>query len=104
MPLFWLAHQLAFWSFPRSQVLAYYSKLTHEAQCPCRPYSCPYAGSECSVTGDVLSLVAHLRDDHLVDMHSGSTFNHRYVKQNPQEVENATWMLTVRAGRPLVVF
>lgn len=28
-------------------------------------------------------------------MHDGSTFNHRYVKSNPQEVENATWMLTV---------
>ncbi|CAI7863042.1 unnamed protein product [Closterium sp. NIES-53] len=30
-------------------------------------------------------------------MHNGSTFNHRYVKQNPQEVENATWMLTAFA-------
>jgi hypothetical protein len=28
-------------------------------------------------------------------MHSGCTFNHRYVKSNPTEVENATWMLTV---------
>ncbi|RID64846.1 hypothetical protein BRARA_D00087 [Brassica rapa] len=28
-------------------------------------------------------------------MHSGCTFNHRYVKSNPREVENATWMLTV---------
>ena len=28
-------------------------------------------------------------------MHSGCTFNHRYVKSNPIEVENATWMLTV---------
>ncbi|KAL6602719.1 hypothetical protein ACP70R_043080 [Stipagrostis hirtigluma subsp. patula] len=27
-------------------------------------------------------------------MHSGCTFNHRYVKSNPREVENATWMLT----------
>ncbi|KAE8708014.1 E3 ubiquitin-protein ligase SINAT3 [Hibiscus syriacus] len=34
-------------------------------------------------------------DDHKVDMHSGCTFNHRYVKYNPREVENATWMLTV---------
>lgn len=37
----------------------------------------------------------HLKNDHKVDMHDGSTFNHRYVKSNPQEVENATWMLTV---------
>jgi E3 ubiquitin-protein ligase SIAH1 len=36
-----------------------------------------------------------LKDDHKVDMHNGSTFNHRYVKSNPHEVENATWMLTV---------
>ncbi|KAH0871295.1 hypothetical protein HID58_078317 [Brassica napus] len=28
-------------------------------------------------------------------MHAGSTFNNRYVKSNPREVENATWMLTV---------
>jgi E3 ubiquitin-protein ligase SIAH1 len=47
------------------------------------------------VTGDIAGLVAHLRDEHKVDMHNGCTFNHRYVKSNPQEVENATWMLTV---------
>lgn len=45
--------------------------------------------------GDIPYLVAHLKDDHKVDMHNGSTFNHRYVKSNPHEVENATWMLTV---------
>jgi len=45
--------------------------------------------------GSFSFLVAHLRDDHKVDMHSGCTFNHRYVKSNPREVENATWMLTV---------
>ncbi|KAJ7959351.1 E3 ubiquitin-protein ligase [Quillaja saponaria] len=49
----------------------------------------------CSVVGDIPFLVAHLRDDHKVDMHTGCTFNHRYVKSNPREVENATWMLTV---------
>jgi hypothetical protein len=77
-------------------IFPYYSKLKHEAQCTFRPYNCPYAGSECSVTGDIPWLVAHLRDEHKVDMHNGCTFNHRYVKSNPQEVENATWMLTVR--------
>ncbi|XP_031474937.1 E3 ubiquitin-protein ligase DIS1-like isoform X1 [Nymphaea colorata] len=76
-------------------VYPYYSKLKHESQCSFRPYNCPYAGSECSVVGDIPSLVAHLKDDHKVDMHNGSTFNHRYVKSNPNEVENATWMLTV---------
>ncbi|CAL0302177.1 unnamed protein product [Lupinus luteus] len=60
-----------------------------------RPYNCPYAGSDCSAVGDIPYLVAHLRDDHRVDMHSRCTFNHRYVKSNPTEVENATWMLTV---------
>ncbi|KAL4269551.1 hypothetical protein GQ457_HM001580 [Hibiscus cannabinus] len=73
----------------------YYGKLKHESQCSYRPYSCPYAGSECTVVGDIPFLVAHLKDDHKVDMHSGSAFNHRYVKSNPHEVENATWMLTV---------
>lgn len=47
------------------------------------------------MTGDIPFLVTHLRDDHKVDMHTGYTFNHRYVKSNPREVENATWMLTV---------
>lgn len=77
------------------EIFPYYSKLKHEAICNFRPYNCPYAGSDCSVVGDIPCLVAHLRDDHRVDMHSGCTFNHRYVKSNPMEVENATWMLTV---------
>ncbi|KAJ4850807.1 E3 ubiquitin-protein ligase sinat4 [Turnera subulata] len=77
------------------EIFPYYSKLKHEAICNFRPYNCPYAGSECSVVGDIPFLVSHLRDDHKVDMHTGCTFNHRYVKSNPREVENATWMLTV---------
>lgn len=76
-------------------VLPYYSKLKHEGLCDFRPYNCPYAGSECSVSGSIPTLVAHLRDDHNVDMHSGCTFNHRYIKTNPEDVQNATWMLTV---------
>ncbi|KAE9595814.1 putative aminoacyltransferase, E1 ubiquitin-activating enzyme [Lupinus albus] len=76
-------------------IFPYYSKLKHESICNFRPYNCPYTGSDCSVVGDISYLVTHLRDDHRVDMHSGCTFNHRYVKSNPMEVENATWMLTV---------
>ncbi|KAK9013723.1 hypothetical protein V6N11_041721 [Hibiscus sabdariffa] len=83
------------WIVNRGEIFPYYSKLKHEALCNFRPYNCPYAGSECAVDGDIPFLVAHLRDDHKVDMHTGCTFNHRYVKSNPQEVENATWMLTV---------
>lgn len=41
-------------------------------------------------------LVVHLKNDYKVDMHDGITFNHRYVKSNPHEVENATWMLILR--------
>ncbi|KAI7751701.1 hypothetical protein M8C21_003170 [Ambrosia artemisiifolia] len=76
-------------------IFPYYSKLKHEQTCRFRPYNCPYAGSECTVTGDIPNLLAHLSNDHNVDMHDGCTFNHRYVKSNPYEVENATWMLTV---------
>uniref|UniRef100_A0A5B6ZSQ7 RING-type E3 ubiquitin transferase n=1 Tax=Davidia involucrata TaxID=16924 RepID=A0A5B6ZSQ7_DAVIN len=76
-------------------IFPFHSRLRHEQNCRFRPYNCPYAGAECSVTGDIRFLVAHLNDDHKVDMHDGCTFNHRYVKSNPQEVENATWMLTV---------
>lgn len=82
-------------SFGCMGIYPYFNKLKHESQCIFRPYNCPYAGSECSVIGDVPYLVSHLKDDHKVDMHNGSTFNHRYVKSNPHEVENATWMLTV---------
>ncbi|GFY92369.1 protein with RING/U-box and TRAF-like domain [Actinidia rufa] len=84
-----------YYSLGCPEIFPYYSKLKHESICNFRPYNCPYAGSECSVVGDIPYLVAHLRDDHKVDMHSGCTFNHRYVKSNPREVENATWMLTV---------
>lgn len=82
-------------SFGCQDIFPYYSKPKHEQHCTFRPYNCPYAGSECPVSGDIPSLVAHLKDDHKVDMHDGCTFNHRYVKSNPHEVENATWMLTV---------
>jgi E3 ubiquitin-protein ligase SIAH1 len=78
-----------------NDIFPYYAKLKHEQNCGFRPYNCPYAGSECSAIGDISYLVAHLKHDHRVDMHDGFTFNHRYVKTNPHEVENATWMLTV---------
>ncbi|KAK2658728.1 hypothetical protein Ddye_005261 [Dipteronia dyeriana] len=84
-----------YYSLGCPEIFPYYSKLKHEAMCTFRPYNCPYAGSDCSVVGDIPFLVDHLRDDHKVDMHTGCTFNHRYVKSNPREVENATWMLTV---------
>ncbi|CAL1386168.1 unnamed protein product [Linum trigynum] len=77
------------------EIFPYYSKQSHEKSCKYRPYGCPYAGAECSVTGDIPQLVMHLKNDHKVDMHDGCTFNHRYVKSNPQEIDNATWMLTV---------
>ena len=82
------------------EIFPYYSKLKHEAICKFGPYKCPYAGSDCSIVGDIPDLVTHLRDDHRVDMHSGCTFNHRYVKSNAMEVENATWMLTVSFAIP----
>ncbi|RWW76633.1 hypothetical protein BHE74_00015270 [Ensete ventricosum] len=68
------------------EIFPYYNKLKHEARCNFRPYNCPYAGWECSAQGDIPFLVAHLRDDHKVDMHTGCTFNHRYVKSNPREI------------------
>ncbi|URE27656.1 hypothetical protein MUK42_12992 [Musa troglodytarum] len=75
--------------------VVWYCKLKHESQCTFRPYTCPYAGSECTVAGDIPYLVTHLKDDHKVDMHIGSSFNHRYIKSKPYKVENATWMLMV---------
>jgi len=82
-------------SYGCEDMYPYYSELRHEAQCNFRPYNCPYAGSECKLVGDIPFLVAHLRDDHKVYMHNSCTFDHRYVKSNPLEVENAIWMPTV---------
>ncbi|XP_059665100.1 E3 ubiquitin-protein ligase SINAT2-like [Cornus florida] len=81
--------------FGCQDILPVHRRLRHEQNCRFRPYNCPYAGAECSVTGDIHFLVAHLKDHHKVDTHDGCSFNHRYVQSNPQDVENATWMLTV---------
>lgn len=78
-------------------IFPYHGRLRHEQNCRFRPYKCPYAGADCPVSGSIPFLVDHLKRDHNVDMHDGCTFNHRYVKSNPQDVENATWMLTVSA-------
>ncbi|KAI4963232.1 hypothetical protein ZWY2020_016941 [Hordeum vulgare] len=65
-------------------------KVAESLELPCKYYSlgCQttlyITRSECSVVGDIPFLVSHLRDDHEVDMHSGCTFNHRYVKSNPR--------------------
>ena len=87
-----------------TEIHPYKNKLKHEEFCRFRPYNCPYAGSECLITGDVPFLVSHLINDHKVDLHEGCTFNHRYVKPNPYEVENATWMLTVSKMTLLFMF
>ncbi|KAH1039161.1 hypothetical protein J1N35_040904 [Gossypium stocksii] len=48
-------------------IFPYYGKLKRpEQHCWFRPYKCPYAASDCSVTGDIPTLVAHLKDDHKV--------------------------------------
>ncbi|KAI4979481.1 hypothetical protein ZWY2020_016234 [Hordeum vulgare] len=49
-----------------TEIHPYQNKLKHEEICRFRPYSCPYAGSECLIAGDV-------------DLHEGCTFNHRHV-------------------------
>ncbi|KAG6414648.1 hypothetical protein SASPL_122021 [Salvia splendens] len=76
-------------------IFPYHGRSRHEQTCRFRPYKCPYAGADCPISGSIPFLVDHLKRDHNVDMHDGCTFNHRYVKSNPQDVENATWMLTV---------
>ncbi|GAA0173051.1 ubiquitin-protein ligase [Lithospermum erythrorhizon] len=77
------------------EIFPYHNRLRHEQNCKFHPFTCPYAGADCPVTGQIKYLVEHLKNDHNVDMQNGCTFNHRYVKSDPQEVENATWMLTV---------
>ncbi|KAK1287536.1 E3 ubiquitin-protein ligase SINAT2 [Acorus calamus] len=87
--------QCRYREFGCQEIFPYFDRPEHEKSCHFRPYDCPYAGEECLISGDIPTLVAHLKHDHKVDMHNGCTFNHRYVKPNPQDVENATWMLTV---------
>lgn len=77
------------------QMLPYYSKVVHEAQCAYKPYSCPHPGPNCPFTGGVSAVLSHLQDGHEVDLQYGSTFNHRYVKQDPCSVDDVTWTLTV---------
>lgn len=84
-----------FRSFGCNDTIPHKNRISHEKSCRFRLYNCPYAGAECSVMGDIRSLVEHLKEDHGVDVHDGSSFNHRYVKSNPNEVENAMWMLTI---------
>ncbi|CAA2987715.1 E3 ubiquitin- ligase SINAT2-like [Olea europaea subsp. europaea] len=76
-------------------IFPYKTRFRHEKSCRFRPYNCPYAGVECPIGGNILFLVQHLKNYHQVDMHDGSTFNHRYVMTDAQGVENATWMLTL---------
>ncbi|KAK8967319.1 E3 ubiquitin-protein ligase SINAT2 [Platanthera guangdongensis] len=73
----------------------YYSMSQHESQCSYRPYACPHPGSNCPFTGDISAVLSHLRDSHEVDLQTGSTFNHRYVKSDPCSVDNVTWTLTL---------
>eukprot|EP00268_Persea_americana_P043493 TRINITY_DN4372_c0_g1_i2.p1 TRINITY_DN4372_c0_g1~~TRINITY_DN4372_c0_g1_i2.p1 ORF type:complete len:293 (+),score=44.40 TRINITY_DN4372_c0_g1_i2:371-1249(+) len=77
------------------EMFPYYSKLKHESQCVFRPYCCPHPGSDCLVTGDIETLLLHLRVHHKVDLQTGCTFNHRYVKQDPCSVDNVSWTLTL---------
>ncbi|ONK71293.1 uncharacterized protein A4U43_C04F6980 [Asparagus officinalis] len=77
------------------EMFPYYSKLQHEEQCIYRPYECPHPGSDCPFTGDIQSLLSHLRENHKVDLQNGCTFNHRYVKQDPCSVDNVSWTLTL---------
>ncbi|KAG6509021.1 E3 ubiquitin-protein ligase SINAT5-like [Zingiber officinale] len=77
------------------EMLPYYSKLQHETQCIYRPYTCPHPGSDCPFTGDIRELLSHLRQCHKLDLQVGSTFHHRYVKQDPRSVDNCSWTLTL---------
>lgn len=86
------------------ETFPYYSKLKHEAECVFRPYSCPHPGSDCSVTGYIQTLLWHLRTSHKVDLQTGCTFNHRYVKQDPFSVDNVSWTLTVSSADHLPYF
>ncbi|KAG6533001.1 hypothetical protein ZIOFF_006861 [Zingiber officinale] len=70
-----------------------YSKLQHKTHCVYQPYACPHPGSDCPFTGDIHELMSHLKQCHKLDLQAGSTFNHRYVKQDPHSVDNCSWTL-----------
>ncbi|XP_020586488.1 E3 ubiquitin-protein ligase SINAT5-like [Phalaenopsis equestris] len=85
----------AYHEFGCEQMLPYYSKVVHEAQCSYRPYTCPHPGPNCPFNGAISAILSHLQDRHEVDVQNGCTFNHRYVKQDPCSVDNVTWTLTL---------
>ncbi|KAG6529885.1 putative E3 ubiquitin-protein ligase SINAT1 [Zingiber officinale] len=78
-----------------TEMIPYYSKLQHKTHCVYRPYACPHPGSDCPFTGDIHELMSHLKQCHKLDLQAGSTFNHRYVKQDPHSVDNCSWTLTL---------
>jgi E3 ubiquitin-protein ligase SIAH1 len=60
-------------------VLPYETKLNHENNlCKFRPYNCPLPIEDCSVTGDIRSLLSHLKYDHMLDVYNGSFFRVMY--------------------------
>ncbi|KAK1288328.1 E3 ubiquitin-protein ligase SINAT2 [Acorus calamus] len=77
------------------EMFPYYSKKKHEMQCAFRPYTCPHPGSDCTFKGVIPTLLAHLKESHKVDLQVGSSFNHRYVKQDPCSVDSISWTLTL---------
>ncbi|XP_072972265.1 E3 ubiquitin-protein ligase DIS1-like isoform X1 [Typha angustifolia] len=81
--------------FGCGEMYPYYNKLRHEVHCAFRPYICPHPGSDCPFTGDIPALLSHLQENHKVDLQTGCTFNHRYVKQDPCSVDNVSWTLTL---------
>ncbi|KAG6471102.1 hypothetical protein ZIOFF_072199 [Zingiber officinale] len=56
---------------------------------------CSYHHLDCPFTGDIHELMSHLKQCHKLDLQAGSTFNHRYVKQDPHSVGNCSWTLTL---------
>ncbi|XP_059627306.1 E3 ubiquitin-protein ligase SINAT2-like [Cornus florida] len=86
------------WNLGCQDIFPVHSKLGHEQNCRFRPYRCPYNDGKCSATGDIQFLLAHLKDDHNVnvdDVDDGYTFNLEYTKLNPEKVEKTRWKLAV---------
>lgn len=49
----------------------------------------------CLFTGDLGSLVAHLKQDHSVHVHDGMTINQLYLLSNSKEIESEVWTFTI---------
>lgn len=82
-----------FHSFGCNYINSHQERLGHEEICWFHPYNCIYGLAACAISGDIGSLIRHLKEDHFIPVHNGSSFDQLYVHPNGIAFENVEWQL-----------